>query len=368
MTELRGTHGWLIYLLPAGGLFIAGIYHLARNKGHVDTNRVLEAVRRDEKVPLVMVPLIFVSTTITHLFGGSAGREGAALQLGGSIGYNVGKVFRLSKTDMHIIVMAGMSSVFAALFGTPMTAAFFAIEVVSVGAMHYAAIVPCVISATVASRIALYAGLHPVRFDIAVIETVSATAVVKIIILALLCAAVSIAFCTAIHKCEHYMNKLVPDKFVRAFVGGTLVVLLTVILGTYDYNGAGMDIITRAISGEARWEAFILKIVFTAITIAAGFKGGEIVPAFFVGSTFGCVMGSLLGIDAGFGAAIGFISLFCGAVNCPVASLILSVEVFGGEGMIFFAIACGVSYMMSGKFGLYGSQEFIYSKVADEKI
>lgn len=368
VTELRGNFSWLIFLLPIGGLFIAAIYHLARKKGHIDTNRVLEAVRRDEKVPLVMAPLIFVSTIITHLLGGSAGREGAALQLGGSIGYNVGKVFKLSKDDMHIIVMAGMSSVFAALFGTPMTAAFFAIEVVSVGAMHYAAIVPCVISATVASRIALFAGLHPVRFDVVIVETVSASSVAKIIILALLCAAVSILFCTAIHKCEHYMNKLVPNKFVRAFAGGTLIVLLTIILGSYDYNGAGMDIITRAISGEAKWEAFILKIVFTAITIAAGFKGGEIVPAFFVGSTFGCVAGTLLGLDAGFAAAIGFVALFCGVVNCPVASLILSVEVFGAEGLVFFAIACGVSYMMSGKFGLYGSQEFIYSKITDKQI
>lgn len=368
VTALRGQYTWLIFLLPVGGLVIAGIYRLARKKGHIDTNRVLEAALREEKVPLVMAPLIFVSTVITHLFGGSAGREGAALQLGGSIGYNVGKLFRLSKNDLHIIIMAGMSSAFAALFGTPLTAAFFAIEVVSIGVMHYAAIVPCIISAVVASRIALMTGLHPVHFSLAVTESVTLQGTIKIIILALLCAVVSIAFCTAIHKCEHYMKKLVPNNFVRAFAGGTLIVLLTVILGTYDYNGAGMDVITRAISGEARWEAFALKIIFTAITIAAGFKGGEIVPAFFVGSTFGCVAGMILGIDPGFGAAIGFVALFCGVVNCPVASLILSVEVFGAEGLVFFAIACGVSYMMSGKFGLYKSQKFIYSKIYDEYV
>lgn len=368
VTEIRTENSWLVYFLPLGGLVIAGIYWLARKKGHIDTNRVLEAAAREEKVPLVMAPLIFISTVITHFLGGSAGREGAALQLGGSIGYNVGKLFRLNKNDIHIIVMAGMSAVFAALFGTPMTAAFFAIEVVSIGVMHYAAIVPCIISAVVASRIALMAGLHPVHFSLAVTESVTLQGTIKIIILALLCAVVSIAFCTAIHKCEHYMKKLVPNNFVRAFAGGTLIVLLTVILGTYDYNGAGMDVITRAISGEARWEAFALKIIFTAITIAAGFKGGEIVPAFFIGSTFGCVAGTLLGIDPGFGAAIGFVALFCGAVNCPVASLILSVEVFGAEGLVFFAIACGVSYMMSGKFGLYKSQKFIYSKISDEII
>lgn len=367
-TEIRMKSPWVIYLLPVGGILIAAFYHLARKKGHIDTNRVLEAVRKDEKVPLVMAPLIFVSTVITHLLGGSAGREGAALQLGGSIGYNVGKVFRFKNSDMHIIVMAGMSAVFAALFGTPMTAAFFSIEVVSVGIMHYAAIVPCVISAVLASQTALLAGLHPVRFDLVAIPSVSAPELLRIIILALLCAAVSIAFCWMLEKVEHYMNKFISGKFSRAFAGGMMIVFLTVLVGTYDYNGAGMDIISRAILGEARWEAFAIKILFTAITIGAGFKGGEIVPAFFIGSTFGCVIGTVMGIDPGFAAAIGFVSLFCGAVNCPVASLLLSIEVFGAEGLIFFAIACGISYMMSGKFGLYKSQELIYSKILDEVI
>ena len=227
VTALRGQYTWLIFLLPVGGLVIAGIYRLARKKGHIDTNRVLEAALREEKVPLVMAPLIFVSTVITHLFGGSAGREGAALQLGGSIGYNVGKLFRLNKNDIHIIVMAGMSSAFAALFGTPLTAAFFAIEVVSVGTMHYAAIVPCVISAVVASQIALYTGLHPVSFQLAAVETVSLPVVIKVVILGLACAAVSIAFCTAIHKCEQYMGKLMPNKYIKAFAGGAMIVALT---------------------------------------------------------------------------------------------------------------------------------------------
>ena len=367
-TEFRALNPWLIYLLPIGGLFIAGCYRLAKSKGHIDTNRVLDAARDDEKVPLVMAPLIAVGTAVTHLFGGSAGREGAALQLGGSIGYNVGKLFRLGKSDIHIIVMAGMSGVFAALFGTPVTAAFFSIEVISVGAMHYAAIVPCLMSALVASRIAVFMGLHPVRFELAAVEAISALSVSKVLILALLCAVVGIVFCVAIHKCDHLMDRFLPNSFVRVFAGGAIVVLITLIVGSYDYNGAGMDVITRAISGEAKWEAFILKILFTAITIAAGFKGGEIVPAFFVGSTFGCVMGMLLGITPGFAAAIGFIAVFCSVVNCPVASLILSVEVFGGEGFIFFAVACGVSYMMSGRFGLYKSQEFIYSKISDEPL
>lgn len=369
VTHFREDNRWVMYLLPIGGLLIVWLYSIMPSKGKIDTNRVIDAVKKDdEKVPLIMTPLIFISTVITHFLGGSAGREGAALQLGGSIGYNLGKVCRLNKNDMHTVVMTGMSAVFAALFGTPLTAAIFSLEVISVGAMHYAAIVPCVISAVVASQIALAFGLHPVHFDLALIPNISIGAVSQVVVLAVLCALVSILFCVAIHKCEHLMEKWFKGKYIRAFIGGVIIIALTLLFRTYDYNGAGMDVITRAINGDARYEAFLLKIIFTAITISAGFKGGEIVPAFFIGSTFGCVAGSILGLDAGFAAALGFVALFCGVVNCPIASIILSVEAFGAEGVLFFAIMCAVTYMMSGYFGLYKSQEFQYSKLSDEQI
>ncbi len=368
VTQLRSEHTWIILLLPIGGIIIAAIYALFRNKGRIDTNRVIESARDEQNVPLVMAPLIFISTCITHLLGGSAGREGAALQLGGSIGYNIGKIFRFNKKDMHIVVMSGMSAVFAALFGTPLTAAFFALEVTSVGVIHYAGLVPCIVSSIVAYKIAGGFGLSPVHFENVVIEAISVPVMIKVIILAILCAIVSILFCMAIHKCEHIMEKTVPNRYLRAVAGGALIAGLTYALGTFDYNGAGMDIITRAIGGEARYEAFILKIVFTAITIAAGFKGGEIVPAFFIGSTFGCVAGSVLGLNAGFGAAIGFVALFCGVVNCPIASTILALEVFGAEPILIMATVCGVSYMMSGYFGLYKSQKIVYSKLNEDLI
>lgn len=367
-THFRQANPWIIFLLPLGGILIAGLYYAFKSKGKIDTNRVIESARDDERVPLIMAPLIFISTTITHLLGGSAGREGAALQLGGSIGYNVGKVLRLKKNDLHIIVMTGMSAVFAALFGTPLTAAFFAIEVISVGVMHYAALVPCVISSVVAYEIAMLFGIKPVSFSGIVFSSISPLSVLQVIMLAALCALVSILFCQSIKKCEHYAEKLLKNRFLRAAAGGAVIILLTLVFRTYDYNGAGMEVITKAISGYARYEAFLLKIIFTAITISAGFKGGEIVPAFFIGSTFGCVAGSILGLDPTFGAAIGFVALFCGVVNCPVASLMLSVEVFGGQGILLFAIACAVSFMMSGNFGLYKSQKILYSKLDENFI
>lgn len=365
VTELRHEHGWLLFLLPVGGVVICAMYHLFRAKGSIDTNRVLDSVRGGEKVPLVMVPLIFVSTVITHMLGGSAGREGAALQLGGGIGYNFGKLVRLKENDMHIIVMAGMSSVFAALFGTPLTAAVFSLEVVNVGVFHYAGMLPCIIAAVVAFNVASMLGIAPVRFEGIAFDALALPSALRVIALAVLCALVSILFCVAIKKCEHTMEKLLPNPYVRTVVGAALIVVLTLVLGTTDYNGAGMNIITDAIGGNAKPEAFLLKIIFTAITISALFKGGEIVPAFFVGSTFGCVAGALLGLEPSFGAAIGFVALFCGVVNCPLASLLLALEVFGAEAIVYFAIACAVSYMMSGYFGLYKSQKFVYSKLHD---
>lgn len=368
VTHLREEYRWIILLLPLGGVAIVAIYKLCGFEVNMGTNRVIESVRSDKKVPTRMAPLIFASTVITHLFGGSAGREGAALQLGGSIGYRFGKIFRLGEKDMHLVVLLGMSAVFAALFGTPLTATVFVLEVISVGVIYYAGLVPCIISSVVAYNVSLFFGITPVRFLTVAMQPATASVMLKTVVIAILCALVSILFCTAIKKCEHYSEKLLHNNYVRALVGGGIIVLLTVVLRTTDYNGAGMDVITNAMNGQARPEAFILKIIFTAITIAAGFKGGEIVPTFFIGSTFGCVAGSLLGLNPGFGAAIGFVALFCGVVNCPLASIMLALEIFGADSILVFALACGVSFMMSGYYGLYGSQKIVYSKLEAKYI
>ncbi len=366
VTELRTENSWLIFLLPIGGLIIVALYNVC--KVHSGTNRVIESVRTDKKVPVLMAPLIFVSTVITHLFGGSAGREGAALQLGGSIGYQFGKLFKLDEKDMHLIVMLGMSGVFSALFGTPLTATFFALEVISVGVIYYVALVPCIFSSVVAYNVALMFGVNPVRFDNAVMQNLNIEVLAKTITLAILCALVSIGFCLAIKHISCIAERKISNDYIRAFIGGCIIVLLTLIVGTNDYNGAGMDVISRAIGGSANPEAFILKIIFTVITISAGFKGGEIVPTFFIGSTFGCVAGTLLGLEPGFGAAIGFVALFCGVVNCPFASIMLALEIFGANSILIFAIVCGVSYMMSGYYGLYSSQKIMYSKLEAKYI
>ncbi len=368
VTEFRLAHGYIIWFLPLGGIVIIALYKLCGLTENAGTNEVISSVRSDDKVPPILAPLIFVSTVITHLLGGSAGREGAALQLGGSIGSMVGRLFKLDEKDMHIITLCGMSGMFAALFGTPLTAAFFALEVISVGVVYYSGLIPCIVSSLIAYTVSLYFGVEPVRFCNVAVPEMSLAVIAKIIGLAIICAAVSIVFCTAIKQTRIRMSRIFKNGYIRIAVGGFAVIALTYLVRSGDYNGAGMDIITDAIGGSAKPEAFILKIIFTAITIGAGYKGGEIVPTFFIGATLGCVVGGLFGLGADFGAAIGLVALFCSVVNCPVASIILSVEIFGADGLLLFAIACAVSFMLSGYYGLYSTQKIIYSKLKAEFI
>ena len=367
VTETRTHYKWLLLLLPLAGLLITFLYQLFRSKGKLNTNRVLDAAETDERVPLTLSPLIFVSTLLSHLFGASVGREGAALQLGGSIGYNVGRLCRLNKSDRHIIVMVGMSSFFSAMFGAPLTAAIFALEVIRVGYVRHCAFMPCIFSSVVAYEIATFFSVEGVRYSVVVPE-VSALLLGQVVLLSVLCALVSILFCVAIKQSSILMHKLFHNPYIRAVAGSLIIIALTCTFGTMDYNGAGMDVIGRAMEGKAVPYAFILKIVFTAITIAAGFKGGEIVPTLFIGATFGCAMGSLLGLDPAFGASVGFVALFCGVVNCPFASVALALEVFGAGGILVYAVVCAVSFMMSGNFSIYKSQKIVFSKTTDEKI
>lgn len=366
-TQTRLEDPWIIYLLPFGGLIIVFLYKKAMNEDP-GTNLVINSIRTDGKVPFMMSPLIFIGTVITHLFGGSAGREGAALQLGGSIGSQIGNLIGLDEKDMHLITLCGMSGVFAALFGTPLTAAFFSMEVISIGIIYYSAFIPCIVSSLTAYGVSLYFGLEPVKFTLNVFPEVSLENIIKVMILGSLCAVVSIIFCEILHKSNNVLKKYISNSYMRVFIGGTAIVIMTLIIGSRDYNGAGMDIISSAVNGTARPEAFILKMIFTAITISVGYKGGEIVPTFFIGSTFGCVIGSFLGLDPCFGAAIGLAALFCGVVNTLITSVILSIELFGAGNIILFAIACGVSYMESGYYSLYTSQKIMYSKIKAEYI
>lgn len=367
-TAIRTAYPQLILCLPLGGLCIVWLYHVLHMENDKGTNLILSAVRANEKVSCKLAPLIFLSTVITHFFGGSAGREGAALQLGGSIASSIGRYIHLDEKDERIMTMCGMSAGFAALFGTPIAAVVFSMEVITVGVMHYSAMVPCVVAALTASGLSALCGIAPTAYEVPWIPQLCASGVGAVLLLGILCAGVSILFCLAMEWIGKMYRSKMKNAYLRIFVGGCIVVGLTYLLGTRDYNGAGMDVIARAIAGEANPEAFLCKILLTALTLGAGFKGGEIVPSFFVGATFGCVLGPWIGLPSSFTAALGLAGVFCGVTNCPLASVILCVELFGAEGLGYYALVCAVSYMLSGYFGLYSAQKIMYSKMQPEFI
>lgn len=368
VTNCRKENEWMFYLLPVMGLIIVYLYEKF-GKDDGGTNQVLSTVRSQDDVPILSAPLIFISTALTHLAGGSAGREGAAIQLGGSIANQLGRWIHLDEEDRHVIVMCGMSAAFSALFGTPMAAAVFSIEVVSVGIMHYSALVPCVISALMAKGTASYFGIEAETFLLEHLPAFSLKNAVLTALLAILGALVSILFCIVLHQTDHLYKKFFPNRYVRIVTGGCIVIALTLLCGNRDYNGSGVAIIEHCMNGEAvvPW-AFLLKIIFTAATLGAGYKGGEIVPSFFIGATFGYTFGNLIGFSPSLCTAVGMLSVFCGVTNCPITSLLISFELFGYAGMPFFLLSTALSYMLSGYYGLYLSQKIIYSKYKTEYI
>ena len=366
-TLIREEHPWILFLLPVAGIVIAFVYHVLGVE-HRGTNTVIESIQSGKDVPVRLVPAIFIGTVLTHFCGGSAGREGAALQLGGGIGCNVGHLFRLDERDMREAVLCGMSALFAALFGTPITAAVFAMEVISVGVVYYSAFVPCLISAICGCFVAQFFGVAPTAFTVSCISSLNISTVVSVALIAAVFALVSIMFCSWLRHGEEIIDHLLPNPYIRAVVGGVVIIILTILVGSFAYNGAGMDVIEKALGGQARPEAFLMKIIFTVITIGCGFRGGEVVPTFFIGATLGCVLGPIVGLPADFAAALGLVSLFCGVVNCPVTSIFLALELFGGSGIIYFALSCALSYMLSGYYGLYSSQKIMYSKLRTEFI
>lgn len=365
VTELRADQPWLLFLLPAAGLLITALYKATKCEG-VGTNNVIRAVQSGEPVSILLVPAIFFGTVLTHLCGGSAGREGAALQMGGSIGWNVGTLLHLKDHDRRTATISGMAAFFSALFGTPLTAALFAMMVEDVGLTFTSAFVPAFTSALIAYGCSLAFGIAPTHFAITAPELTVWNAFL-VILLGFACAAVSRLFCGLLHFMEHKVPQLLPNPWLRVFVGGVAVIAFSYLFGVGRYNGAGMGVITAAVEqGEALPWDFLCKIFLTALTLSCGFKGGEVVPSFFVGATFGCIFGPLLGLPAGFAAAVGLVSIFCGATNALIPSILMGFELFSGAGLELIALGCGICYMLSGHHGLYSSQTFVTNKLRSE--
>lgn len=361
-TTFRQSHYQVLFLLPAGAVVIRFLYHLLRDDKDGGTNLVLSAIHSGDRVPLRMSPLIIISTIFSHLVGASVGREGAALQLGGSIGDNIGRLLKFKERDRQVMVMVGMSGVFSALFGTPIAAAVFSMEVVSVGIMHYAALMPCVLSAFTARAVARYFGAPDARFAIGEIPAFSLEGAWKIALLGVFCGLIAALFCVCLHRGSAFFKGFIKNGYIRALVFGTIVLGLTFLVGDQTYNGAGVDYINACISGDDRPAGFLMKILFTVLSIIAGYKGGEIVPSFFIGASFGCTFGKLFAFSPALCAAVGMGTVFCGVTNCPLSSFLICCELFGFDGALYFMPAIAFSYLFSGYSGLYSSQRIVFSK------
>ena len=363
-TALRADHPWLLFCMPVAGLIIAWSYRICGMENDSGTNQIIASVRGGERPLVRLAPLIFLGSVLTHLTGGSAGREGAALQIGGSISAGIGRLLRLGARNTNTIIQCGMAGLFSALFGTPVAAAVFSLEVVNVGHFRFAALFPCLLSALIAGAVPQALGLPGEGYLLSGLPEAAVLPLAQTGVLAVAAAVLSILFCLLMHGTGRAYKKYLPNPCLRILAGAGLVILLTLLEGSGDYNGAGGQIIEHAVEGRVRvpW-AFALKMLFTALTLGAGFKGGEIVPTLFIGSTFGCAAAPLLGLEPSFGAAVGMIALFCGVTNCPLASILLSVELFGSGALPFFALACALAFLLSGRFSLYSSQKIVYSKL-----
>ena len=367
VTVLRISYPYLLYMLPLAGITIVFIYKKFNVSG-LGTDEVIVAAREGSNMQFLQVPAIFIGTILTHLCGGSAGREGAALQIGGGIANKLSRTLKLNQNDTKILTRVGMAAFFSALFGTPVAATAFGTMVVNVGTIPYSAIFPGLLASIISADLAAFLGASPERFHVAA-AVFSHVMLLKVAVLSVLCAVVSVLFINILHFVGELYKKYFNNAYYKVIFGGFLIIILTIILQTGDYNGAGVNVIERAIEhGQAKPFAFLIKILFTAITLEAGFKGGEVVPSFFIGATFGCWIAPLLGIPAGFGAAIGMIGVFGGATNSFLSPLFLSVEVFQSAGFLYFAVVSIICYLFSGYSGLYSSQKIVYSKLGIEQI
>lgn len=363
VTAFRRSHPYMLYFLPIGGCIIVYLYSLCGVKKSKGTNLVIKSIRSNAQLPWFMAPLMFVSTAITHLFGGSSGREGAILQIGGGLGYGIGKYLKLDDKSLRVVTMCGMAAGFSALFGMPVVAGVFVMEVISVGQFHYGTLLPICVSSVIARGLSSHLGAVAENYSILAFQNgLHLKMALQTCLIAAVCGVVAILFCHTLHSFGKWFSKWMPNPYVRIIVCSFVFIAVNLLIGTDDYQGTGSHIIELAMEGHAKPEAFLLKIFLTALTLEAGFKGGEIVPSLFIGSTLGCTLATWIGLDPKVGAAIGLISLFCGVVNCPLSALLMGCAMFGYAGAPYLFLATSISYVLSGYSGLYNEQMILYSK------
>lgn len=357
-TSLRLGNSCLLFLLPIGGAFISFLYSKYGKNSSKGNNLILDNINNDNNdISLRMAPLVFLGTFITHLFGGSAGREGTGVQIGSCISEFIGRLFKLNKIDRKIILMCGISSGFGSVFGTPLAGTLFGLEVTTLGIMRYEAIIPCLTSAFIGNLVTEFLGVHHVDYSIPTASNITYIFVLKIIIAAILFGLVSKLFSELTHKLKEIFSCIFKNTSIKSFVGGLIIILLTYIVGTRDYLGLSLPLMSDSFNTDVSPFAFINKIIFTSITLGSGFQGGEVTPLFVIGSTFGNTLANIIHISPALLGSLGLIGVFAGATNSPITSFVLGLEMFGSQNIELMFITCIISYLFSGHSGIYLSQK-----------
>lgn len=357
VTAVRTQNNWLLFLLPIGGLISVGIYKLCRVK-NIGTTNVFESVRTEQSLPPLLSIAVFCGTCISHLFGSSSGREGAALQIGGGVANVFSRFLKLDEDTRHKLIMCGMAALFSAVFGTPLAACIFVLEVI-LTRLCFSAIIPVLISSVIAFIISQLLHVHPERFSIGELPEFSVALLWKVTVIIAVCVLIAFVFCKGLNLGKTITKKILKNEFLRIAIGGLLIIGLTLIVGNRDYNGGGIHIIERVFDGTVKQEAFALKLLFTIICVSCGYKGGEIIPTLFIGATLGGTIASLLSFPIGIGAAIGIAVLFVCATKCPLATILLCCEMFGFYCAPLIIPIVIISFIVARYNGLYGNNKDI---------
>jgi H+/Cl- antiporter ClcA len=357
-TQFREQHVWIIGFLPLAGILIIFLYEKLSKDASKGNNLIIEEIHHPKKkIPLLMAPLIFVGTVTTHLFGGSAGREGSAVQMGAALADEINNWLRLKKRDRRILLMCGVSAGFASLFGTPLAATVFALEVFLIGAIVYEAILPSLLAAVIGNWIChLWEPGHS-HYAIHNIPPLDALNILIAILAGILFGLTGRLFANTNHFISNSFKQYVPNIYVRPVVSAIMVICFLLIWGDTQYIGLGLDTIENAFHIQQPFYGFIIKIILTAITLGAGFKGGEVTPLFFIGATLGSALSGVLPLPIDLLSGMGFVAVFTAAANTPIACILMGIELFGASSAVYMAISCVVAYLFSGHNGIYGSQK-----------
>ena len=358
--ELNLKYDLLILLLPLSGVLMTFLYKKYGKNSKKGNNLIIENINgSNEKIHLVMAPLVFIGTILTHLFGGSVGREGTGVQIGGTIGNLFADIFKKYDLDRKILLISGVSSGFSAVFGTPIAGSIFAVEVSTVGSLTYASMLPAITAAIVGDKVVRFLGVSHSHFQIPPIESFDFINMEKVILLSICFGIISKLFVYMTDFFKVIFNKYIKDDYIKIFIGGSIMVCITFLLGNRLYNNLSLGLLMDSFEGNVPYFAFIIKLTLTTLCLGVGYQGGEVTPLFVIGATLGATLSPIVGIPVAFSAALGLIGVFAGATNAPIASFILYLELFGSNNMIFAIIVCIISVFISGRKGIYSSQVWL---------